>query len=345
MNPEIRSLKIGGLIHTAVIALFMVSFIAPSVLLAQSSIILNTQPTETEIPLANGTGVSIDPLTGNITATPADPSACSGTVDCSDVDVDIITFSVGPNPVSQAGTINLNWSSRGAWSCTGSGLPGTTWDGAGKLPDGSQSVSAAPLAVGSYDVVLTCSNGPVTDQETRTIVVNTDPGPTACVQEGRVPPVGLTRDTSIILGSGRQTLTYEDVFSSDFPGGTDVNIEIERDQYAALQFNTGNTPIGETGALDFNAIFSSQILSGRKIVTISECPGDFTAQADPGCDQNIFVGGINWRMGGAQDCNLDQNTTYYINILYTNDSQPPSNWFCTAHAPSGIGRCGNTFNP
>lgn len=163
---------------------------------------------------------------------------------------------------------------------------------------------------------------------------------------GRMPPEGMTRDTAFLLFSMAPSLTHTDVFSSPFPGGTDDDIEVEEGMYAALRFETGTTPLGVTGRFAFNAIFSTEVRNGRKIVTISECAGDFTEQVDPLCRREVFVGSIEWTMGPGNEpsCNLEQNKTYYINILYTEDDGPDYRWSCSAW-PDGDGRCGNTFNP
>src|SRR6056297_3736677 len=94
MNPSEANEKSGRahpamrLLPAAALALLTVQAVAQS-----QSIILNTSPTPTEIELLDGADVNLDPVSGDLTATPLDPAACSATTDCSDVQVSITGFS------------------------------------------------------------------------------------------------------------------------------------------------------------------------------------------------------------------------------------------------------------
>ena len=304
---------------------------------AQPSIILDTSPTDTEIELANGSEVTIDPISGDIFAIPADPSACTGTGSCDDVQVDITSFTASPTTVNQGQSVNFNWNARGGWSCDGSGLDGTTWNGSGKLPVGSQSVSIGQLAVGSYTAVLNCSNGPVSDQLSRQITVQmngtVDP---QCAAQGRVPPLGLTRDTAIkSSGPSNQdqagnTELWEEFFGDPFPNTATTFWKIGRNQYAALEFTTAGVPAGLIGQIELtNAQGSTRF--GPKLVTISECPGDFTTQVGDGCRREVVNGSIRWSTVTSiiGRCTLQPNTTYYLNVMHTESpNSNPIPWQC-----------------
>lgn len=317
---------------------------------AQPSIILDTTPEDTEIPLAPGTDVQIDPISGNLFATPADPNACSSTVDCSDVQVDITSFTASPSTVNQGQNINFNWDARGGWVCEGSGLPGTTWNASGKLPSSSQAVSTTGLPLGDYDAVLTCSNGPVEDQLTRSITVQTDgsgPGiPQFCFDEGRVPPAGLSRDTAI-GNSGPPffndlpgtTVLWEQFFGGQFPNTAGTAWRIGRNQYASLEFSTAGVAAGRRGQIEMNIPQGSNRF-GPKVVTISQCPGDFLLQADSSCRRFIVNGAIRWSTTTSAPgrCTLLPNTTYYLNVLHTDEPDPD--------APNGLRwHCDGTTQP
>ncbi|NKI35082.1 hypothetical protein HFP89_07875 [Wenzhouxiangella sp. XN79A] len=319
---------------------------------AQSqSIILDTSPTPTTIELLDGTDVLLDPLSGNITATPLDPAACSATTDCSDVQVSITSFNVSPSTVTQGQTTNFGWNGRGAWECQGAGLPATTWNGT-KLPAGNQAVSTAALSPDTYTVTLECSNGPVTDTADVSLTVIPGGGggggvPAFCVDDGRVPPAGLTQDTAIIDGSSTVTQTWLQLFGQDFPQGNGRDTAIQRDRYASLQFDTDGLATGVSGRVTFD-VLQTFVPSGQKIVTLSQCPGDFTDLNDNNCKRFLGQGSVRWAInsGGGFDCVLQPNTTYYLNILYTdNDDAPYDDWACTgASNPTTATQCGDIIN-
>ncbi len=351
MNPSEANEKSGRahpamrLLPAAALALLTVQAVAQS-----QSIILNTSPTPTEIELLDGADVNLDPVSGDLTATPLDPAACSATTDCSDVQVSITGFSVSPTTVTQGQSVLFNWNGRGAWECEGSGLAGTTWNGA-KLPSGSQSVSTAALAPNTtYNVTLDCSNGPVSDTANVSLTVNPSGGtgvPQFCIDDGRVPPAGLIRDTQILDGSSATTTTWFQLFGQEFPDGNGRDMAIQNGRYAQLDFDTDGLTTGVSGRVTFD-VLQTFVPSGEKIITLSQCPGDFTDLNDANCKKFVGQGAIRWGInsGGGFDCVLSPNTTYYLNILYTaNDDPPYDDWACTgASNPTGAAVCGDIIN-
>ena len=330
----------------AALALFAAQAVAQS-----QSIILNTSPTPTEIELLDGTDVNLDPISGDLSATPLDPAACSATTDCSDVQVSITGFTVSPTTVTQGESVSVNWNGRGAWQCEGSGLTGTTWNGT-KLPSGSQAVSTAPLAPNTtYDVTLDCSNGPVTDTASVSLTVNEGSGgggvPQFCIDDDRVPPAGLSQDTQILDGSSTITETWPQLFGQPFPQGNGRDMAIQNGRYAQLEFNTDGLSTGVSGRLTFD-ILQTFVPSGQKIISLSQCPGDFTDLNDSNCKKFVGQGSLRWAInsGGGFDCILSPNTTYYLNILYTDDDDPPyDDWACTgASNPTAASLCGDIIN-
>ncbi|MEM1080141.1 MAG: hypothetical protein AAGH65_01030, partial [Pseudomonadota bacterium] len=278
-------------------------------------------------------------------ATPADPAACSGTVSCDDVQVDLISFNA-PTTVQVGTNASFNWTSRGAWSCSGSGFASTTWNTSGKLPSGSEQVNTTGVALGDYDVVLECSNGPVTDSLTRTVTVDDEIIiPPQC--QGREPPAGLTQDTTALSDIFNRTfndptIIWDDIFNAPFPDGGSEFWRTDRDQYISLEFTTSGVTNGTRGKLEFvNPQGPSNF--GLSLVTFSECPGDFTNQVDPECKKLINNGNIRYAVGEnpAFTCELEPNTTYYLNVLHTTDSNAPYQWECglTPGNPSDTTSC------
>ncbi|MGB0513468.1 MAG: hypothetical protein ACPGJE_01355, partial [Wenzhouxiangellaceae bacterium] len=129
---------------------------------AQPKIILQTLPDPTEIPLAASSNVIIDPLSGDITAIPADTAACSGTGsgDC-DAQVSTIAFNINPSTIQQGQAFTATFSQRGAWECSRSGLTGTSWNTTGFIAPFTQVTTLVGTAVtpGDYTLVYTCRNG------------------------------------------------------------------------------------------------------------------------------------------------------------------------------------------
>lgn len=340
-----------------VLATAIAAFVLSANALAQQSPRIILQNSEnTEIELLAGSDLTVNPISGNVTATPADPAACTGIVGptCDDVDVEVLSLTRSQAAVPQGTNVQMTWSSRGAWSCTGSGLPGTTWNSGGKLPGDSQTIATGPLDPDTYTVVITCENGPVTDQASVQLEI-LDPNPDVpqfCIDQGRVPPLGMTQDTTILWGSGQfaaplptETVSWLGTFGANFPNGNNRNMEIVRDRYAQLVFNSGNLANGASGRLLFNTPqFSFGVLtSGQWLITMSECPGDFGPQPDPNCRDDGFNGRFSWQRnaGSSSACNLQPNKTYYLNMLYTDDPDgSPLNWECTG----ATSRCGNTLD-
>lgn len=337
---------------------FLVLFSAQ--LLAQPKIILQTTPTPTEIPLQASSNVIIDPLTGDITATPDDPAACTGTGsgDC-DAQVDVISFNINPSTVSQGQTFTATFSQRGAWECERTGLPGTTWNTSWTTPGSGQLSVIVGSAVdpNSYTLTLTCRNGTsggdAIDSLSRTLVVNASSGggtPQSCIDEGRLPPSSWSRErnakadqTSLI------TETWTSMFGGTaFPLGDAVNMRIRTNRYGAFFFNTGTT--GQSGQVNF-ADLTGNIIGVRTapaIVSMSPCPGDFLPQSGNAAKCRLTsVGAVNpsfqWtRINGESNfrCLLPANAEFYYNVSYvsgaTQNSTNPENfdWQCSLSEPT-----------
>ena len=75
---------------------------------------------------------------------------------------------VSPTTIGQGSNVQVTWDSRGAWECSGTGLPGTSWNTNNpKAPSGSVFVDTDNVPLDTYTVELTCVNGPVNDSRPR----------------------------------------------------------------------------------------------------------------------------------------------------------------------------------
>lgn len=341
-------------------------------LAAQNAVLDDKQGGDTTIPLVDGSAVGIDPATGDVFAQPQADSeawqACLGAGGSDTCQVDIVNegfFEVSPSSVTEGGSVTASWDSRGAWDCVGwmetadgVEVTSTTWDdSSSRLPRGSASISTSSLEPGDYVVFLDCMNGPSTASATQPLSVteSTLDAPEFCSDQGRVPPAGMTRDTKMLWSNDvpsepleNETVAWDQFFYAEFPRGETNSFEILKDHYGTLAFSTGSTPLGKTGSITFEIPqFSQDVLEpGDKLVTISQCPGDFTTLVeDPECRKVINNSDIRWKIESeiVTDfrCTLLPDTTYFLNIIYTPDAEAdPLEWGCTG-GDSLDDRCGN----
>ncbi len=326
--------------------------------------ILNAE--NTLIPLDPAVPVTINPNNGNLVVAPIDPLACTttATANCSDVRVENVTLVAEPSNVSQGQQVTLRWDSRGAWDCQGTLrdsdtntlITSTDWDDViSRLPQDSVDVLTSSLDPDTFLAGIECRNGPVSQSATAQFTV-TDPNPNVpqfCIDQGRVPPAGMSQDLAILYHSNTPTTEWESTWGQPFPDGNQRNVAVDPDRYVAISFDTGSLPIGTRVSPNFSdPQFSTRVVGGDKMVTVSECPGDFGPQADSGCRVTLGGGAFRFEVGGDNGfCNLQQNTVYYLNILYTDqtvDTHPdssPNNWFCTGGVDGDTADCGNIISP
>jgi len=262
------------------------------------------------IPASDINSVTIDPTNGDIyidTFSQGYTVTSGGTTPPTN-SVVINSFTASPSTLFEGDVVSLSWSSSNASACSGiaTGSVGG-WTGA-VVPKSFNGLRFAIANAGTYTFTLQCSgtNGPVTRQ--RTVVVNTPsaPQPTSC---DSTPPL-----------SGGVT-TWAAFWHIGFPGPKYDNerLRIPRTGYWALQFETGD--IVDHGGLISVANTSS---NGTRLGSISACPGDF--DVGPECTHKWgSSGGIGWATDGqAGYCQLQANTTYYMNFTYTDGTDPTS---------------------
>jgi hypothetical protein len=316
------------------------------------------------IPLAPNSSVSIDSA-GNISASADQSFSCSsGTDPCADVNVSLDPSdggffrvngqTAGPIQVSQSLTLGVEWAARGAWECSGEGLPVTAWTANPKPPSGSVTgISLAGLTVGqTYPVRLSCSNGVANTDvaEISVEVTASDPGiPEGC--EGRTP-TNMTRAATCRAGTSANCAIYTEVFG-DFPGSGAKEIEIQSNQYLAMQFTTAGLASTASGIWTREQVSGGT--TGRLLTTISRCPGDFdlqAIQAEMGSDQcyrfQIGAGTIqSLKMpdGLFTRCPVQPNTTYYLNMVVTDSASGTSPSQLTWDCPNGATTCSQLISP
>lgn len=318
---------------------------------AQEQLILNKgQPSETSIPLQSGSIVTIDPLTGNILAIPADPIVCSG--DCT-ASVDVNTFTV-PADINQGESFTTSLSSLGSRECQRSGLPGSTWNQDWALPIGGSLVVTlnADIVPDTYTLIHECRNGDIFESASATLVVNEGnieepPPPAECDEFMR--PAGWTRDTAVLGLTSTLTFSWRDFFGVEFPAANGRNMIIGRDQYAALSFTPGQ--ISASGQLNFTELsnsFSDRVGFGPTVVSISACPGDFRkdildkCMVEDAAQTNAFRWTTDPDPADTSLCVLPDAETLYLNVSYRDDF---GRWSCSSDTfGDEFDECGNFVN-
>jgi hypothetical protein len=206
------------------------------------------------------------------------------------------------SPIIEGEATVLTWTTTDANTCEAASGPGD-WTSRTIDTRNTTGTSVVIATAGSYTFAITC----VGDDE----VVKTR---TANVTVDSAGPDPQNNCPTPLLSGGYET-TWTKVWGVDFPGPVNLYSKpiVPIDSYLAVEFNTGNIfDHGEIGNLE------STRTSGLKQVAISECPGDFNVDA--------WECHIAWGLGGnlewstddrSRTCKLKPNTTYYLNITFT----------------------------
>lgn len=230
-----------------------------------------------------------------VTVTPADAVA-------------ITSFSAAPDSITVGGTTTISWNTVNAESCTPTGGTADWTSQQIALPSGNATIALA--SAGTYTFSLTCV-GPSGDQQTQSDVVTVSPDVQSC-------------DSVTLSGN---TTNWSSFWNASFPGPSYENATnrlVSQTGYLAIEFNTGNViDDGKISALENSST------PGIRIGSISQCPGDFT-EVPAECTYVWGLGGgIRWATNGKFGaCDLEQNTTYYFNITFT-DGVDPSSTSCS----------------
>lgn len=332
----------------------------------QSDVPGEPDPPPLLIPLDPAVPVDLDVGTGDLEATAEAGFVCAS--GCDEVDVSLASADEGffrvnggsAAQVDEGGSVRFDWRARGAWTCSGTlrdsagaVVTGTSWPGSGKLPFGPETVVMS-VEPDTYSATITCSNGPENDTA-GPLQVEVSPSdldiPPEC--QGRQP--GGAAASNVCWKGNEQVncFSYDDVFG-EFPGSSNaVEFFQENGTYTAMGFDTtGLTATSGSWVFDLPQFDVGG--QGPKLMTISECPGDFdrdAIQQEMGsfCYEQVQgLTNLRWKRAGTTGarCELDLNTQYYLNILYSTDPEGTApadlTWDCSGNATDD---CGNLMAP
>lgn len=353
-------------LHQAVIATLLLTGSVGA--LAQSKTIeLQTDAGLLPIPLDDNAGLDIGP-DGTIFTKAAPGFVCDQGASCDDVAVSLAStdggaLSISPSTVTQGNSFTVQWVSRGAWACTGMGLDSTTWNSNNpKPPSGSASVDTDNLTVGNHLIELVCENGPVSDSRSLALTVEepsvgdggTEGLPEVCNDVTTLDQYsGWARAVDVDTPFGtNEDQTFAQMFGP-FPGtNSSGNLGIRKNEYMSVVFTTGDLTASSSGRVSREQAqldgSHHDIGPGPLIASWSRCPGDFDptspALPSPGC---IFKADYTFNQiiwggpGSGKACELEPNTQYFLNVVYTNSSlgtMPPVQAECSDEP-----RCGHLY--
>lgn len=254
--------------------------------------------------------VSVDLVSGDlyIDTFSQDYTVTGGTTTQPPGSVAITKFTVSPSSILEGEFVSLSWSSTDATGCTGqatSNIGG--WNGSAV----ARSFSGERITInteGTYTFTLTCAgtNGPVKRSRSAVVSKPAAPIPTSCNSS---PP----------LSGAIKEWAKAWFISFPLPGYDIERMRIPRSGYLALKFDTGDI-VDHGGVLSV----ANTSTNGTRLGSISACPGDF--DVEPECTHSWgSSGGVGWATDGqAGYCRLLPNTTYYLNITFTNGKDPAS---------------------
>ena len=127
-----------------------------------------------------------------------------------------LSLSVAPTALVRGDDLTISWTGTEGAVCTGSGLPGTTWNGVGKPASGQEVVRTAPLPAGDYLVGLICERAGLTIE--REVPVMIQPlelsllvAPTALVRGDDLTISWTGTEGAVCTGSGLPGTTWNGV--------------------------------------------------------------------------------------------------------------------------------------
>ena len=207
----------------------------------------------------------------------------------------ITAFTATPDAINEGESTTISWTTENAVSCTPSG-GASGWSLVEiDLPDGEIEIPIASEDVVTF--ILTCE-GAGGDPDVAEVEVTVRSNRTVCYD-------------SPLLGT---TWAWSDFWGVEFPLPTYDNklVDVYRFGYDAFEFNTGS--VVDNGLLVTVGVTFTQ---GTRLGAITKCPGDFNAP--PECQHSWGIGGgIEWATDGLEGaCQLEPDTTYYLNITFT----------------------------
>ena len=276
-------------------------------------------------------------------------------------------LTVTPSAIITGNTVSASWTSSGATGCSGSATRNggavtvSGWSGA--QPTSQTGLQFTPPTAGAYVFTITCTNTAGSTPSSSATINVTDPGTGACA--GVLPTfAGQTRqitfnNTTALKNEANDDLPLGPVdirfwspfFGLQFPEtrGDNAILPAENGKYVAFEFNTGAPVLApdREGQITWVPPSSNE---GQVLVAITECPGDFTNLPPGSASTNgnaicrgpqNGTGAVIWVIEPSSNptsnfvCHLQENTTYYVNVTYTNFSTGLS----TCAVPDSTGAC------
>lgn len=269
----------------------------------------------------------------------------------------------GQLTITQGDPVLVRWQTPGAFTCTGSGLSGTAWNG--NQPTFSALASAAGVSVGTgalapsaspFTLLLSCENASRQEQRQVTLDVEapSDPTPQECLGVPSLEQASggaLVRGNDVIIDFEADGFSFEAIFGSSFPGtqGSQRRVRHFPDTYASMRFRTPS----DLNATHFGLFPKDGFVGtngGPAIMSYSRCQGDFDINSvETGCYRKVEgLENLRWSGDPASPfCSLEPDTEYYFNIVYTVDSSgtPPSQIQWSCGGDDSLTRCGHIYVP
>jgi hypothetical protein len=228
--------------------------------------------------------------------------------------VEILSFISTPGVITEGDSSTLSWTLKDATACTPSG-GNAEWQGL-VLNGNDSSFEFTNLAEGAYSFTLTCT-GPIGDPAVAVAQIVVE-APLVC------EPPDLTGATETISWLAFWLADFPDINLGLAPGGEPRDsrlLQIFGPGFRAIEFNTAD--VIDTGLFESP---DNQFVSGPRLGVLSKCLGRFDNV--PAACEFVWTntsGGITWSTENAPGaCQLDADTTYYLNVTFTDGVDPDS---------------------
>ncbi|KAA9130763.1 hypothetical protein F3N42_10335 [Marinihelvus fidelis] len=266
---------------------------------------------------------NIETIQGGYTFGPMDNGEPEPPPVTDDIALDI---SAMPNTVVEGSNVTISWTSANVTSCT-TRLGNAEWQSIDPVINGDGS---AVIYIASTAGVPNDPN-PVTFRM-RCVNEDTDEeiikGTHVTVTPAETPAVSCDAPSL----SKADSWSWNAFFHLDFPSSNQrETLDIGRTTYSSIFWDTDN--VQHSGA--FTTTPPVQTPSGRRLVAISQCPGDFDVA--PECKKLFSQGSsIQWSTEGGPGCQLESNSRYYLNVTFTDGESSTASECTTPYCQTEI---------
>ena len=271
--------------------------------------------------------------------------------------IPILSLSANPTIINVGGSSTITWDiGNTPTQCIKSG----DWPVNGNMSEQETTNGLHDLIINNINsnkiFTLNCSNSFGNVEKSILItIVNGNAWPSCSGESAAI--LNGNEDRSVLAqGPGSNPTNYNGFYTNIYdnsasgtptpwpgPLGANLSLNLEKDHYIAAQFSTSNE--------SFDAKIISQVPSNTQgvpaqafTVSISECPGDFNVHLNqPACKYNFetFKWSTTPNPPGPPGffCELEQNKTYYLNIVHSDNSE--NNNYATSDCLSQNNGCGH----